>query len=80
MQDIPEDLQAKIIDHYQHGQGSIQDIARVYNVPVYKVMDICGMGDLQEVEMIGDQVDQSELGRSDTVKPGEIVNVPISLN
>jgi hypothetical protein len=52
----------KIIDHYQKGQGSIQDIARVYRYTVQEVLQVLGMTDLLEVETQGDLVDSSEVG------------------
>jgi hypothetical protein len=52
----------KIIDHYQKGQGSIQDIARVYRYTVEEVLLVLGMTDLLSVETQGDLVDSSEVG------------------
>jgi hypothetical protein len=52
----------KIIDHYQKGQGSIQDIARVYRYSVNEVLQVLGMNDLLEVESQGDLIDPSEAG------------------
>jgi hypothetical protein len=57
-----EDDKQKIIDHYQKGQGSIQDIARVYRYSVQEVLQVLGMTDLLEVETQGDMVDSSEVG------------------
>lgn len=78
--EVPQELRDKIRAHYDHGQGSMQDYARIYNVPMNTVLEICGETDLAHVEMIGDQIDQVELGRGGVVNHGEIVDVPFSLN
>lgn len=78
--EVPQEIKDKIRAHYDKGQGSMQDYARIYNVPMAVVLEVCGETDLGQVEMIGDQVDQSELGRGAEVNPGEIVDVPFSLN
>ena len=78
--EIPQELKDKIRDHYEKGQGSLQDYARIYHVPMEEVLKITGNTHLAEVEMIGDQVDQEELGpRGGTVEPGQIVKVPFDL-
>jgi hypothetical protein len=78
--EVPEELKAKIREHYQKGQGSMQDYARIYGVPIEKVLEICGENDLMEVEMIGDLVDQSEIGKTGTVNPGDYAKTHITLN
>ena len=52
----------KIIEHYQKGQGSIQDIARVYRVSVDEVLDIIGVKDIGTVTYTPDLIDPSEVG------------------
>lgn len=52
----------KIIDHYQKGQGSIQDIARVYKFTVDEVLEVLGLGDLSAIPTTGDLIDQNEAG------------------
>lgn len=56
-----EELRKKINEHYQLGQGSIQDIARVYNLDVADVLEAIGQTELLEVESVGDLVDAREL-------------------
>lgn len=55
------ELRKKINEHYQLGQGSIQDIARVYRLSVEEVLGVLGLNDLLEVESVGDLVDRSEV-------------------
>lgn len=56
-----EELHKKINEHYQLGQGSIQDIARVYNLSVEQVLEAIGQTEMLEVESVGDLVDAREL-------------------
>lgn len=56
------DLDQKVIDDYQHGRGTIQQIAIFYNITVDEVLKITGNTDLLEVEVVGDLVDASEAG------------------
>lgn len=58
---MDEELRAKINEHYQLGQGSIQDIARVYRLDVADVLEVIGQTELLEVESVGDMVDAKEL-------------------
>ena len=49
--------------HYMHGQGSIQDIARVYKLEVSEVLHLIGQDDMMTVTAShGDLVDASEAG------------------
>lgn len=59
----------KIIWHYQHAEGSIQDIARVYRTSVEHVLEINGLNDMAEVQTQGDLIDQSEAGPEVRVNP-----------
>lgn len=58
---MDKELHAKINEHYQLGQGSIQDIARVYKLEVADVLEAIGQTELLEVESVGDLVDAREL-------------------
>lgn len=53
-----------IKDHYMKGQGSIQDIARVYRVSVDTVLHLIGQDEMSSVDTIGDQIDPSEAGNA----------------
>jgi hypothetical protein len=79
---IDAETDAKILELYQLGKGSIQDYARIYRCTVEEVLQIVGETDLAEVEMTGDLVDEKELGPSGRgqVNPGEKVEVPFSTN
>lgn len=59
---MDEELKKKINDHYQLGQGSIQDIARVYRLEVAEVLAVIGQEEMTTVEGIGDLIDQKEAG------------------
>lgn len=63
------DDEEKIRYHYQHAQGSIQDIARVYRKSVEEVLHILGLDELSEVQTQGDLIDQSEAGPETRVNP-----------
>lgn len=76
---MDDSTREKIIGHYQRGQGSIQDIARVYRVTVPQVLEVIGQGHLSKVTMGGDLIDQSEAGNA-PLNYGEEVPVPFSLD
>lgn len=61
-------IEQKVKYHYEHAQGSIQDIARVYRLDVAEVLTIIGETDILEVQTTGDLIDPSEL------QPGQSVN------
>jgi len=63
----------KILRHYQLGQGSLQDLARIYKVPVSTVLDIIGEGEMNSVEARGDMIDQSEAGPEVTVNHSKVI-------
>lgn len=75
---LDEETRAKIYDHYQKGQGSIQDIARVYRVTVAEVLQIIGQDELLSVEVPGDMIDPSEAGPNVKLNYGEQFNVPFT--
>lgn len=54
-------LEEKVVWLYQHGKGSIQDIARVHRLTVDEVLAMIGQTDLMTVTTQGDLVDASEL-------------------
>lgn len=75
---IDEALKQKIKGHYDKGEGSIQDIARVYRVSVPDVLDIIGLSDLATVEIDGDLIDDTYAGPGATMNRGSIVPVPFT--
>ena len=79
--EVPEELKEKIRDHYNKGQGSIQDYARVYKVPIEEVLTILNLDNLKTVEMVGDLVDETEMGKhKGEINAGEEVDVPFTIN
>lgn len=74
-------LAKTINEHYQKGEGSIQDIARVYHVSVEEVLHVIGQDEVATVQTVGDQIDASEAGPGATVNyDGKTYNVPFSLD
>jgi hypothetical protein len=74
-----EDTAKEIKDHYVHGRGSIQDLARIYQVSVDAILELVGEGHLSTVTFHGDMIDQSEAGNV-TMNHGETVKVPFDLS
>lgn len=68
----------KIVDHYQRGQGSIQDIARVYRLSVSEVLEILEKKNLENVYFIGDTIDQGEAGPGANMNFGQVENINFS--
>ena len=62
-------IEERVTYRYQHGQGSIQDIARVYRIDVDQVLTILGLNDMIEVQTQGDLIDQSEAGPETRLNP-----------
>lgn len=75
---IDDDTRAKIKEHYDKGQGSIQDIARVYRVQVADVLAIINAQDLATVELGGDLIDSTEAGPGATLNYGQIIPINYS--
>jgi hypothetical protein len=71
-------IQDKIISHYQKGQGSIQDIARVYNVSVAEVLRVTGQGHLASVQTQGDMISEADAGPGAQMNYGKEFVVPFS--
>lgn len=77
---MDEELKAKINNHYQLGQGSIQDIARVYRCTVEEVLDVLGLSDIKTVESAGDLIDQQEAGPGVVMKATTVHEARFSTN
>lgn len=74
-------LKKKIVEHYQKGQGSIQDIARFYRLTVEEVLEVLGLTNLTNVTVRGDLIDESEAGPNAHInREGTTHRVPFSLN
>jgi hypothetical protein len=59
---LDDETKKKILEHYQKGQGSIQDLARIYRVSVEQILDLTDNSELKQVTTTGDLVDASEAG------------------
>lgn len=79
---LSEEEIEKIKDLYQHGKGSIQDYARIYRVEVSEILEILGMGEMNQVQYTPDLVDASEMGpeKNKINGEGEIATVPYTVN
>lgn len=73
---MDEDLKKKVIEHYNLGQGSIQDIARVYRLDVDEVLEVLGMQDMMTVQTMGDLIGQDEAGLETPLQSGRKYKVP----
>lgn len=73
---MDEDLKKKVIEHYNLGQGSIQDIARVYRLDVDEVLEVLGMQDMMTVQTMGDLIGQDEAGLETQLQTGRKYKVP----
>ena len=70
---------AKEIKHwYMIGRGSIQDLARIYNVSVEQVLDLIGEGSAKSVTAQGDMIDAAEAGPGAEMNYGKEFKIPFS--
>lgn len=77
---MDDELRNKIIGHYQKGQGSIQDIARVYHLSVDQVLEAIGIKDISHAAIGGDLIDPSEVGPGATFNYGQSVKIDFTTN
>ena len=77
---LDDSTREKIIEHYQKGQGSIQDIARVYRLTVDEVLEIIGVKDISNVRTQGDLIDAEEAGPGAQINLSKDFKVPFSTN
>lgn len=77
---MDEDLRQKINGHYQRGEGSIQDIARVYHVSVDDVLRVIGAPHLGSVTAQGDLIDGNEAGPNVQMNYGKDFKVPFTVD
>jgi hypothetical protein len=75
-----ENTRKEILEHYQHARGSIQDLARIYEVPVDEVLEIIGEGSLSTVPLTGDLIDAAEAGPGAKMNYGGEIRVPFTVN
>jgi hypothetical protein len=65
---------------YQRGKGSIQDIARIYNVTVHEVLVLIGEAESSNVFVAGDLIDEQEAGPSAQMNHGKSVRIDFTTN
>jgi len=71
---------AEILKHYQAGHGSIQDLARIYNVSVAHVLNLTGQSHLTTVQTQGDMIDASDAGPGAEMNYGKEFYVPFTVD
>lgn len=69
-------IEEKVTWFYQHGSGSIQDIARVHRLSVEEVLHIIGQDEMTTVVTQGDLIDQQEAGPGIHLEPSKQHYVP----
>jgi hypothetical protein len=62
-------IEERVVYRYNHAQGSIQDIARVYRLSMEEVLKLIGHDNMLEIPTQGDLIDQSEAGPEVRVNP-----------
>lgn len=77
---IVEDIKKRILEHYQKGQGSIQDLARIYRLSVDEVLEIVGERHLSTVSTQGDLIDVNEAGPNAQMNYGREFKVPFDVS
>jgi hypothetical protein len=78
---MTDEVKKKIVESYNKGEYSIQDLARIHNVEVEDVLIVTGNGDLTTVVSVGDMVDPSELiGTTATINPSTVHKAHYSKN
>lgn len=77
---MDDKLKTTIVNHYQKGEGSIQDIARVYRLSVEEVLDVLGLSDVATIEGAGDLIDQTEAGPEVVLKEKNVYKPRFTLN
>jgi hypothetical protein len=75
-----EEMQKEIIDLYQAGHGSIQDLARIYRVSVQEVLNLTGNGALGQVSTGGDLISESDAGPNVQMNYGKSFQVPFTVD
>jgi len=77
---VDKTTEEQIKFYYQHGKGSIQDLARIYRVSVDEVLRIIGESNLGTVTTQGDMIDASEVGPGATISHGKDFKVPFDVS
>lgn len=77
---VDDTTRKKIWEHYQKGQGSLQDLARIYKVSVPEVLEIIGHSELASVQAPGDMIDATEAGPGAEMNYGREIHIPFSVD
>jgi hypothetical protein len=77
---LDDKIKKDVMNAYQTGSSSIQDIARVFRVDVDDVLNLTGNGHLATVHTSGDLVDRQEVGPNVPLSQGQEYQTPITLN
>jgi hypothetical protein len=77
---MDEITKKKVLAHYQKGEGSIQDIARVYKIEVSEILDLIGASELKTVTIGGDTIGAEEAGSGAKMNYGEEKEIRYTTN
>lgn len=77
---VDKETRDKIYEHYQKGQGSLQDLARIYRISVDEVLEITGHSEMSTVFIPGDLIDPSEAGPNVQMNYGREQKVDFTVN
>ncbi len=77
---MDETLKAKINEHYQLGEGSIQDIARKYRLTVEEVLEVIGQSDVTTVVGAGDLIGPEDVDEVTEIVTEKKYKAPFSTN
>lgn len=77
---MDDETRQKIYNHYQRGQGTLQDLARIYKVSVDQVLEVIGAPELGSVQAQGDLIDASEAGPNADMNYGKDFKVPFTVD
>lgn len=77
IQERPRDEQ--IVYWYQRGKGSIQDLARIFNVEVSYILDLIGEGHSSSVSVQGDLIDAGDAGPGVSMNYGKDIKIPFDV-
>lgn len=73
----PRTREQEIVHLYQIG-NSAQAIARTFKTSVEEVLDLVGEGQINNVQFVGDQIDEQEMGREAVYNAGNEYRVPFT--
>ncbi len=77
---MDDKLKKEIYDTYQNGAWSPLQLSYKFNVEVSEVLDAIGEGQMNEVTLVGDQIDAEDVGPGATINRGTKQRVKYTKN